>query len=134
MFERDVLARYVRQARFAPLGQDGQAALSRARVVVVGCGALGSVAAEMLARAGVAALRLVDRDAVDASNLHRVALFTEADASGALPKAEAAARALRLVRGDLDVDARVADLDGANAADLLTGFDLVMDGTDNFEA
>src|SRR6185369_3206013 len=99
MFERDVLARYVRQARFAPLGQDGQAALSRARVVVVGCGALGSVAAEMLARAGV-----------DASNLHRVALFTEADASGALPKAEAAARALRLVRGDLDVDARVADL------------------------
>lgn len=134
MIERDALARYIRQARFAPLGTDGQAGLARARVVIVGCGALGSVAAELLARAGVRALRLIDRDAVDASNLHRVALYTEADASAALPKAEAAAGALLRLRADLDVEARVADLDGENALELLAGCDLVLDGSDNFEA
>lgn len=128
------LSRYDTQVRFARFGPDGQAALERARVVIVGAGALGSSAAECLARAGVGALRLIDRDVVELSNLHRQSLYDERDWQEGRPKAVAAARHLGRLRGDLEVEAVVADLDGANASELLAGTDLVLDGSDNFEA
>ena len=126
--------RYSRQTRFAPLGPDGQAKLAAARVAVVGCGALGSVVAMTLARAGVGFLRLVDRDIPELSNLPRQVLFDEADVAAGLPKAVAAAGRLATINSEISIEPVVADLSAANAADLLGGCDVIVDGSDNFEA
>ena len=130
---RPAESRYSRQIRFAPLGEEGQRKIRAARVAIVGCGALGTVQAEALARAGVGRLRLIDRDFVEWSNLQRQFLFEEADAADALPKAVAAARRLARVNSEVAVEAVVADLTPANAADLFEDIDLILDGTDNFE-
>lgn len=127
-------SRYSRQSRFAPLGPEGQQRIREASVTLVGCGALGTVAAEILVRAGVGRLRLIDRDFVEWSNLQRQFLFTEADAADALPKAVVAARHLAQVNSEVAVEPVVADLTPANAEELLEGATLIMDGTDNFEA
>jgi adenylyltransferase/sulfurtransferase len=127
-------SRYSRQARFANLGEDGQARIRAASVAIVGCGALGTVQADLLARAGVGRLRLIDRDFVEWSNLQRQLLYSEADAADALPKAVAAAKRLAQVNSEVELDPMVADLTPANIDDLLDGIDLIMDGTDNFEA
>src|SRR5437763_91474 len=84
--------RYSRQILFDGIGEEGQRRLRAARVLVVGCGALGSAQVEMLARAGVGCLRIVDRDFVEESNLQRQTMFTEADARERVPKAVAAAQ------------------------------------------
>ena len=126
--------RYSRQTRFPPLGPDGQAKLAAARVAVVGCGALGSVVAMTLARAGVGFLRLVDRDIPELSNLPRQVLFDEADVAAGLPKAVAAAGRLATINSQIAIEPVVADLSAANAADLLGGCDVIVDGSDNFEA
>lgn len=126
--------RYSRQTRFAPLGPDGQAKLAAARVAVVGCGALGSVVAMTLARAGVGFLRLIDRDIPELSNLPRQVLFDEADVAAGLPKAVAAAGRLATINSQIAIEPVVADLSAANAADLLGGCDVIVDGSDNFEA
>ena len=125
--------RYSRQARFAPLGEAGQQRIRDAHVAIVGCGALGSVQAELLARAGVGRLRLIDRDFVELSNLQRQFLFDESDALEGLPKAAAAARHLARVNSDVAAEPVIADLTAANAEKLLGGMDLILDGTDNFE-
>jgi len=125
--------RYSRQVLFEGLGESGQARLRAARVVIVGCGALGSFQAGALARAGVGCLRIVDRDFVELSNLQRQWLFNERDAEDGLPKAVAAARSLAQVNSDVEIEPFVADLTPENALDLLSGVDLIMDGTDNFE-
>jgi adenylyltransferase/sulfurtransferase len=125
--------RYSRQTRFAPFGQDGQDQVSRSTAVIVGCGALGTVQAALLARAGVGTLRLVDRDYVETSNLQRQLLYTEADAEGALPKAEAARRHLSEANSGIAIEAYISDLDASNADELLAGADVILDGTDNFE-
>jgi len=125
--------RYSRQIRFEGIGEDGQRKLLDARVAIVGCGALGSVQAGALARAGVGYLRIVDRDSVELSNLQRQWLFEESDAREALPKAVAAARAISRINSGVMVDAVVADVTAANIDDLLDGVVLVLDGTDNFE-
>lgn len=125
--------RYSRQELFAPIGAEGQARLRRARVAVVGCGALGSALAEMMARAGVGALTVVDRDYVEESNLQRQSLFDEEDAARGLPKAAAAASRLAEINSEVAVRGVVADFAADNAAELLAGADLVLDGTDNFE-
>jgi molybdopterin-synthase adenylyltransferase len=125
--------RYSRQERFAPIGREGQEHIRAGRVAVVGCGALGSVHAELLARAGVGTLRLIDRDYVELSNLQRQLLFSESDAAEALPKAAAAARRIREINSDVDVQPAIADLTPENVADLFESIDLVLDGTDNFE-
>ena len=126
-------SRYSRQIRFAPVGEQGQRQIRASRVAIVGCGALGSVQAEALARAGVGLLRLIDRDFVEWSNLQRQFLFDESDAAEGLPKAVAAARRLARVNSDVALEPVVADLAPSNAAELLEGIDLILDGTDNFE-
>lgn len=126
--------RYSRQLRFAPIGRDGQERLGQARVAVVGCGALGSVVAEQLCRAGVGFLRLIDRDFVEPSNLQRQSLYTEDDAAQALPKAVAAAKRLTAINAACTIDPLVADLMAANVERLVAGCDLAIDGTDNFPA
>ena len=126
--------RFSRQTRFAPLGAEGQSKLAAAKVAIVGCGALGSVSALALVRAGVGSVRLVDRDVPELSNLPRQVLFDEADVAAGLPKAAAAAARLRTIDSAATIETVVADLTAANAAAVLGGVDLVVDGTDNFEA
>jgi len=118
---------------FAPLGAEGQRRLLASSAVVVGCGAIGAAAATLLVRAGVGQVRVVDRDFVEASNLQRQVLFDEADARDAMPKAVAAERKLRALNSGVAIEGIVADLDSSNAELLLGGFDLILDGTDNFE-
>ena len=125
--------RYSRQILFEPIGASGQRRLLESRAVIVGCGALGSFHAAALARAGVGQLVLVDRDYVEPSNLQRQWLYEEEDAAEALPKAAAAARRLARINSAVKVTPRVADLDAANAAELLLPADVILDGTDNFE-
>lgn len=115
------------------MGAEGQRKLRAAHVAVVGCGALGSVQAESMARAGVGLLRLIDRDFVEWSNLQRQFLFDERDAAQAMPKAAAAARRLASVNSDVVLEPMVADLTASNAAELFEGIDLILDGCDNFE-
>jgi len=99
----------------------------------MGCGGLGSNAAAMLARAGVGGLRLVDRDVVELSNLHRQALYDEADVVQALPKAVAAARHLAAINSEVEVEAIVADATPESIRKLIADADVVVDGFDNFE-
>ena len=129
----DNLDRYVRQMRYPPLGEEGQRRLVRSRVLVCGCGALGSVAANLLVRAGVGSVRIVDRDFVETSNLQRQVLFDERDVADRLPKAVAAAEKLRKVNSEVEVEPVVADVGHANIAKLSEGVDAIVDGTDNFE-
>ena len=125
--------RYSRQILFAGIGEAGQEALLRAHAVVAGCGALGSFHAAALARAGVGCITIIDRDYVEPANLHRQWLFEESDAAEALPKAAAAAQRLGRVNSSIVVRGVVADLTAGNAADLLEGASVILDGTDNFE-
>ncbi len=125
--------RYSRQSRFWAIGEVGQERLRAARVLVVGCGALGSAAVNLLARAGVGHLVVVDRDFVELSNLQRQVLFEEADAAAGLPKAIAAARAVGRINSEVDVEPLVADVTPANAEQLVARADAVLDGTDNLE-
>ena len=125
--------RYSRQTLFKEIGPQGQKKLSQARVVIVGCGATGSALASLLARSGVGMLRIVDRDYVEPSNLHRQSLFDESDAQESVPKALAAARQIGRFNSQVAVEAAVVDLIPANAESLLGGVDLILDGTDNFE-
>ena len=118
---------------FAPLGPEGQERFGAAAVVLVGCGAIGAAAAQLLVRAGIGRLRILNRDFVETSNLQRQSLFDEADAAQALPKAVAAERKLRAINSDAQIEGRIADLSPKNAAELLGGFPLILDGTDNFE-
>src|ERR1044071_4175991 len=126
-------SRYSRQSRFAPLGPEGQERIRTASAAVIGCGALGTVEAEILVRAGVGRLRIIDRDFVEWSNLQRQFLFQESDAAEGLPKAIAAARRLAEVNSQGSMKAMVADLTPANIEELLEGVGIILDGTDNFE-
>lgn len=125
--------KYSRQMLFSGIGPEGQERLLSSSAVIVGCGAIGAAAANLLARAGVGHLRIVDRDFVEASNLQRQTLFEESDAREALPKAVAAERKLRAINSEVHVEGIVADLSPKNAEELLSGFPLILDGADNFE-
>ncbi|HOA72024.1 MAG TPA: ThiF family adenylyltransferase [Phycisphaerae bacterium] len=127
------LSRYSRQMLFAPIGEEGQRRLARARVLLVGCGALGTHLADALVRAGVGLLRLVDRDFIELNNLQRQVLFDEDDIAAGLPKAEAARRKLARINTAVSVEAVVADATFRNIEQLAEGVDLLLDGTDNFE-
>jgi adenylyltransferase/sulfurtransferase len=133
MMSGESLDRYSRQIRFPQLGEDGQRALLASRVALCGCGALGTVLANHLARAGVGSIRVVDRDFIETHNLQRQILFDEQDVADNLPKAEAAARKMRAINSSIDVEPVVTDLDHTNILDLVGDVDLILDGTDNFE-
>jgi len=119
--------------RFAGIGTVGQTQLGAARVLLCGCGALGTVLADTLTRAGVGTLRIVDRDFVDLSNLQRQVLFDEDDVHQQLPKAIAAARRLSRINSHVTIEPHVVDIDSRNVRELTTDIDLILDGTDNFE-
>ncbi len=125
--------RYSRQVLFHGIGAAGQQRLRAARIAIVGCGATGSAAAGLLARAGVGTLRIIDRDYVEPSNLQRQSLFDESDAAESLPKAIAAARKIAAFNAEITVEPHVADLTPGNIEELLAGAQLILDGTDNFE-
>jgi molybdopterin-synthase adenylyltransferase len=127
-----VTERYSRQILFKGIAKEGQARLLAARVLIVGCGALGSAQAESLARAGIGQLRIVDRDFVETSNLQRQTMFTERDARERLPKAIAATNHLREINSETQVEPEVADANHSNIERLISGCDVVVDGTDNF--
>lgn len=122
--------RYQKQRIF--LGAEADARLRAARVALVGLGATGSVIAPWLVRAGVGHLTIIDRDIVEESNLQRQLLYGENDFLR--PKAEAAASRLRDANSEVEIRPVIADLTSGTARELLDGFDLIMDGTDNFEA
>lgn len=125
--------RYSRQALFRGIGPDGQKRLAGGKVAIVGCGATGSALVSLLARSGVGTLRIIDRDYVEPSNLQRQALFDELDAAESLPKAIAATRKIAAFNSQIVAESQVADLTPSNIQSLLSGVDLILDGTDNFE-
>ena len=129
----EALERYSRQMRFPGLGKAGQEKLLASRVTLCGCGALGTVLANVLARAGVGFIRVVDRDFVEPSNLQRQVLFDESDVANNLPKAEAAAIKLRQINSAITIEPIVADINRTNIEDFCSGADLILDGSDNFE-
>lgn len=127
------LDRYSRQIRFYGVGEEGQQRLLNSHVTLCGCGALGTVLANALVRAGVGHLRLIDRDFIETSNLQRQVLFDEHDVAENLPKAEAAARKLGAINSSVHVEPVVTDIDRTNILELVQDADLILDGTDNFE-
>ena len=130
----DDLSRYHRQALLPGFGEGGQRRLGRSTAFILGCGALGSVAAELLARAGVGHLVIVDRDFVEITNLQRQVLFDEQDVEKAIPKAQAARRRLARINSTVRVTSIVDDLNHGNIARYASGADIFVDGLDNFEA
>src|SRR4029077_7602774 len=130
----EVPARYSRQVLFEEIGAEGQSRLMASKVVLVGCGALSTVQASLLVRAGVGTLRIIDRDFVEESNLQRQILFDEEDVRAVLPKGAAAYKKLRATSSLVRVEGVVEDLNVSNIARLLDGFDLILDATDNFDA
>jgi molybdopterin-synthase adenylyltransferase len=125
--------RYVRQRIIPAIGSTGQEKLFASRVTVLGVGALGSHAADMLVRAGVGFIRLVDRDVPELSNLQRQVLFDSADVEEGIPKAIAAARRLARVNPEVWIEPIVADINATNIGSLIQDVDLVVDGSDNYE-
>ncbi len=127
------LTRYGRQFSLREIGQEGQKRLAQSKVAVVGLGALGSVSAEILARAGIGHLKIIDRDFLELNNLQRQVLYDERDLQSNLPKAVAAEAKLRAVNSEIEIQAEVSDLNVSTIQELLSGVDLIVDGTDNFE-
>jgi adenylyltransferase/sulfurtransferase len=115
------------------LGETGQRRLLDSRILICGCGALGSVIANTLTRAGVGYLRIVDRDFLELNNLQRQVLYDEADVASGLPKAIAAASKLRQINSQITIEPLVTDVDYTNVEQLTDGIDVIVDGTDNFE-
>ncbi len=124
--------RYSRQILFSGIGIEGQRRLRDARILIIGCGALGSAQAESLARAGAGQLRIADRDFVETSNLQRQTMFTEDDAAERLPKAIACANHIGKINSEITVEPEVSDVNHSNIERLIEGCDVVLDGTDNF--
>lgn len=124
------LDRYARHIVLKEMGGDGQSRLKAASVVVIGAGGIGSPAIQYLAAAGVGRLRVIDDDRVDASNLQRQTIFATGDIGVA--KVEAAAAAARRINPHVAVDALPVRIDTGNAARLIEGADVVLDGCDNF--
>ncbi len=125
--------RYSRQLVLPAIGEEGQRRLGAATAAIVGCGALGSLQASALARAGVGRLLLIDRDFLELSNLQRQWLYEEDDLEIDLPKAVAASRRLARINSHIEVRPLVTDLNPSNIAELLEAADVILDGTDNFQ-
>ncbi len=127
------ISRYHRQYLFPKIREEGQRKLLASRVTVIGCGALGTGIANILARAGIGFIRMVDRDFIEKNNLQRQTLFDEDDILQNLPKAVAAERKVRKINSEISVESIVSDVNFTNIERFIEGADLVLDGTDNFE-
>ncbi|MBI2852631.1 MAG: ThiF family adenylyltransferase [Chloroflexi bacterium] len=127
------IERYSRQIIFPGIGRNGQAKLSKSQAVIIGCGALGSVIATTLVRAGIGKVKIVDRDFIEHHNLQRQVLFDEDDVVNALPKAIAAERHLRRINSSVEVEGIVTDVNFTNIEKIVSGADVILDGLDNFE-
>lgn len=127
------LSRYIRQTIYEHMDEAAQRRLLESRVTLIGCGALGTVLANMLVRAGVGFLRIIDRDYVEWNNLQRQDLFDERDAADGNPKAVAAAERLGRINSDVEIEPVIADVHSGNIESLVNGSGLYLDGTDNFE-
>ncbi|HIE23861.1 MAG TPA: NAD(P)H-binding protein [Candidatus Korarchaeota archaeon] len=127
------LERYSRQIVLPEMGSEGQKKLSESSVFIIGCGALGSAAAQLLTRAGIGKIRVVDRDFVELSNLQRQIIYDEGDVKSGYPKAIVCAEKLRKINSSIEVEAIVDDVNPQNIEKLIEGFDLIIDGLDNFE-
>lgn len=127
------MERYSRQILLAGIGESGQKKLLRSRVLIIGCGALGTVIANNLVRAGIGYIKIVDRDYVELDNLQRQMLFDEEDVENGIPKAVAAANKLRRINSSIKIEAEVKDVNRRNIEELIGDVELVLDGTDNFE-
>jgi len=128
MFER-----YSRQTVLPEIGMKGQEKISRSCALIIGCGALGTMIASVLVRAGVGMVKIVDRDFIEFHNLQRQVLFDEDDIRQNLPKAIAAERHLKKVNSEITVQGIVSDVTFANIEELVKGADVILDGTDNLE-
>lgn len=127
------LSRYLRQTVHYQMSEEAQLRLLASRVVIGGCGAVGSALSELCVRAGVGYVRLVDRDVCELNNLQRQVLYDEDDVAAGLPKAVAAARKLRRLNSQVTVEERVGEINATTVADLLGGCDLIFDAVDNFD-
>ncbi|UCE04518.1 MAG: ThiF family adenylyltransferase [bacterium] len=125
--------RYVRQTAFYGIGKEGQKRLAKSRVLILGCGGLGSASASILARAGVGYLKLVDRDFIELNNLQRQILYEEHDVKEGLPKPIAAQRRIEQINSTIKVKPVITDVNRFNIEKIITDVDLVIDATDNFE-
>lgn len=125
--------RYSRQVLFPGIGKGGQEKISRKHVLIIGAGALGSGSAEILVRAGVGKITIIDRDYVEASNLQRQQLYTEEDVAEKLPKAAAAEKRLKAINSDVIIQSIIGDATPEVLEELIVGVDLMLDATDNFE-
>ncbi len=125
--------RYTRQSILREIGEEGQRSISRSRVAVIGVGAIGSMSSTILARAGVGFIRVVDRDIVELSNLHRQFLYTEDDAREGLPKAVAAGIHLAAMNSDTRIEAINDHVSPRNIGSIAGDVDIIVDGTDNME-
>jgi len=132
-FGEEERKRYSRQQILSSIGEQGQRKLAQSRVLILGCGGLGSASASILARAGVGYLKLVDRDFLDLSNLQRQILYEEHDVKEGLPKVIAAERRLREINSTIQIEPIIADVNRFIVEKLIKGVDLVLDGSDNFE-
>lgn len=126
-------SRYSRQIIFENIGEEGQKKLLNSTVAVIGLGALGSTSANILARAGVGRIRLIDRDYVELSNLQRQMLYDEEDVENEKPKAAASYDHLVRINSSIRLEPVIADVNSSNIEALIQDCDLVLDCTDNFE-
>ncbi len=133
MIDRSLRDRYSRQTAFPPIGEEGQAKLGESTAVIIGCGALGCNIANLLVRAGVGKITIVDRDFIEYHNLHRQVLFDEEDIRAGLPKAVAAERHLKKINSTVEIEGIVADANYTNIETFCRDADVILDGLDNSE-
>lgn len=127
------MERYAKQINFSRIGLEGQQNLKQSKALIIGCGALGTVVANSLVRAGVGTLRIVDRDFVELSNLHRQILFDEEDANNSIPKVEAAKEKLKRVNGEVQIEGILKDVNSITIQQMVEGMEIILDCTDNFK-
>lgn len=127
------LERYSRQILFQHIDEDRQKKLIDSTVLLIGCGALGTVSSSYLVRAGIGQLRIIDRDFIEENNLQRQILFDEDDILENVPKAIAAQKKLQRINPNIKVEGFVTDINYSNIEELTKDVDIIIDGTDNFE-
>jgi adenylyltransferase/sulfurtransferase len=128
-----MINRYSSQIVFPEIGKEGQRKIEKAKVTVIGCGALGCIISNNLVRAGIGKIKIVDRDLVEMTNLQRQILYDEEDVKNKIPKSIAAKRKLEKINSEVEIEAIVSDVNFKNIEELIKNCDIVLDGTDNFE-